>query len=284
MLFASVFGLQKKTLLYAEQFFMIGSRMCLAGVIMLMYLKITQKIKKIQIKHYSLFISLSIYNIFLTNTFEIYGLNKIESSTTCLIYSISPFIAAFINFIVFKEKINHYQIFGLIIGIFGILIGTQKNIHLSLIKISKSEISIFLGVICNVIGWIQLKKLLNLNYSPILINSVSMLLGGILITFQSYLIGEQWNPLPIKNSTQFLNLTIITCIISNLICYNLFAFLLKKFSVTFMNFTGLLTPLFALMFGHIFLNEKITIYYLLSIPVLFIGLIIFYKKENTQIS
>jgi len=107
-----------------------------------------------------------------------------------------------------------------------------------------------------------------------------MLTGGILILVQSYIIGENWNPLPIINFKIFMTYTIITCLISNIICYNLFGYLLKYFSTTFMTFAGLVTPFFASFFGHIFFNENITIYFLISITIFFLGLIIFYKEEK----
>lgn len=281
ILYASVFTLQKKIIENTEPLFAIGSRMFLAGIIILFYILYKNEKFSIKKNHLYSFFLLSLYNIYLTNVFEIYGLCKIESSKACLIYSLAPFLSFFITQFSLKEKITKKKILGLFIGLVGILIGTKNTEQKTLFTYNNGEFMIILAVFFSIIGWIQLKKILNLNYSLFLANGISMITGGTFILIHSFLNGENWiyNNLN-SNIKSYLSLTTITIIISNLICYNLFSFLLKKFSVTFMNFTGLITPIFAGIFGYIFLQEKITIYFLTSIPIIFIGLIIFYKEEK----
>ncbi len=282
MFYGSIFTLQKKIIENTEPFFTIGSRMVIAGILILTYIKFKYKKFNIKKNHYYYFFLLSFYNIYLTNILEIYGLSKLESSKVCLLYSLSPFLSFIVAAFSLKEKITKKKILGLFIGLIGILIGTKntEQSFTSIIKKKEGELATILAVFFSVIGWIQLKKLLNLNYSPILSNGISMFFGGIFILIHSALKKENWISLDTTSNTmQYLLLTLITIIISNLICYNLFGFLLKKFSVTFMNFTGLITPIFAEILGKIFLNEKVTIFFFLSIPIIFLGLIIFYKEE-----
>ncbi|HIH2762251.1 MAG TPA: hypothetical protein ACYCC8_00935 [Candidatus Azoamicus sp.] len=79
-----------------------------------------------------------------------------------------------------------------------------------------------------------------------------MFFGGILILIHSYLLDESWNTLLITEYKNFFYYTLLTSLISNIICYNLFGYLLKYFSTTFMTFTGLITPFFASFFGLFF--------------------------------
>jgi drug/metabolite transporter (DMT)-like permease len=283
VLFASIFTLQKKTLSTAEPFFTIGSRMFIAGLILLLYTKYKYKeqIKTLK-KHYLTLFLLSLYNIYLTNVFEIYGLTYIDSSKVCLIYSLSPFFSLLLTHFIIHENITKKKILGLLIGLLGIFIGIQttKNNGLFTLTLKKEELSIIFAVLFSTIGWIQLKKIIILNYNIITANGISMFFGGILILLHSLIFGENWNILPIINVKNYLILTLTTIIISNVICYNLFGFLLKKFSVTFMNFAGLTTPIFAGIFGYIFLQETITIFFIISIPIIFLGLLIFYGEEK----
>jgi len=107
-----------------------------------------------------------------------------------------------------------------------------------------------------------------------------MFFGGIFILMTSFFTNENWNPIPVNDISNFLSFTILTAIISNIICYNLFGYLLKYFSATFMTFSGLMTPFFAAFWGHFFLNENITWHFFLSVIIFFIGLLIFYMEEN----
>lgn len=282
-LFASIFTFQKINLEYAEPFFLMGSRMLIAGLILLIY---TKKIKKTKIiinkKDIKFFIYLSIYNIYLNSVLEIWGLAKLNSSKVCLLYSLSPFLTAIISFIILKEKTNFKKIIGITIGFLGLLpiIGENSINIAKSFYITQAEISIILAVISSVLGWIFLKKIINLGYCIIMANGISMSLGGLLILINSFIFGENWNYLPIINIKNFIIITIITIIISNIICYNLFGYLLKTFSTTFMTFSGLTTPFFASLFGWVFLNEKITTNFFISIFIFLIGMIIFYIEET----
>lgn len=285
-LFASIFSLQKRGLIYAEPFFLIGCRMMFAGffIILIIFLFNRKKLK-INSKHFLLFVYLAVFNIYLTNSFEIWGLKNMSSSKACLIYSLSPFFTAFLAFFILKEKLTLKKILGMLIGFLGLLpiiyFKTLEEIKVeNILFFSFSEISLLLAVFFSVLGWIFLKKILTLGYSFLIANGFSMFLGGVLILCNSYFLGEKWTPFPIINMEKFLFYTIITCIISNIICYNLFGYLLKYFSATFMTFSGLMTPFFAAFFGWFFLNEKITSNFFLSIFIFFIGLVIFFLEEK----
>jgi drug/metabolite transporter (DMT)-like permease len=281
-LFASIFTLQKATLLYSEKFFLVGSRMFAAGVVLLFYTIIKYKNLYINKEHITLLISLTLYNIYLTNILEIWGLSQIQSTKTCMIYSLSPFISAIIGYYTLKETLNRNKIIGLSIGLIAVLLNTEKIPTIGKTHLNYAELSVLLAVLTSVYGWCLLKKLLEYGYSPLLLNGISMFIGGSLILIHSYIVGEKWEPIPVSNILIFTKLTCVTCIISNIICYNLFGFLLKKFSITFMNFAGLTTPLFASIFGYIYLHEVITIWYYTSLTILVIGLIIFYKEEKIR--
>jgi drug/metabolite transporter (DMT)-like permease len=55
--------------------------------------------------------------------------------------------------------------------------------------------------------------------------------------------------------------------------------LLKRFTATFMSFAGLVTPIFASLFGYIWLQEVITWHFLVSIALFSVGLVVFYREE-----
>jgi drug/metabolite transporter (DMT)-like permease len=107
-------------------------------------------------------------------------------------------------------------------------------------------------------------------------NGTSMLIGGLFALLHSFVV-DTW--LPVSQFTPFATGTLSLVIISNLLCYNLYGWLLKKFTATFLSFIGLSTPLFAALFGYFFLNETVTWHFFISIAVLSLGLWIVYREE-----
>jgi drug/metabolite transporter (DMT)-like permease len=109
-----------------------------------------------------------------------------------------------------------------------------------------------------------------------------MTIGGVLALVHSYFSGESWQPIPVSEIQPFVINFLIICLISNIICYNLYGFLLKRFTATFMAFAGLVSPFFASLYGYIFLNECITWHFFASIVMFSLGLILFYQDEIKQ--
>jgi len=287
-LFASLFTFSKIALDFSEPFFLIGSRMALAGVLLLGHQFIFNRNQfNFKKKHLITLFTLGLISIYITNIAEIWGMQYMSSAKACLIYSLSPFVAALVAYIVLKESMNTKKWLGLCIGFIGLLpilgiksVTSEFIYNLSLF--SWPEIAMLIAVLGSVYGWILLKKLINeYHFSPIMANGMSMLIGGVLALIHSYISGESWSPIPVigDNTFALMQCAIWMTLISNIVCYNLYGYLLTKYSATFMSLAGLITPLFASLFGWYFLNETITWHFYISIILFSIGLFIFYKEE-----
>lgn len=285
-LFAGVFTIAKTGLDYAQPFFLVGSRMFLAGLIMLAYQFFYNREKFIFNKvHFWRILRLSLFNIYLTNVFEFWGLKYLTSFKTCFIYSLSPFVSAILSYFMFSEKMSLKKWIGLIIGFTGFLpiliygsSPTEEQAG-SLFFLSWAEIAVMLAAISSVYGWILLKQLVQENdYSPFMANGLSMTLGGMMaLTHSSFV--ETWDPLPVTQFLPFLECALLLIAVSNLICYNLYGYLLKHYSATFISFAGFTTPLFTALFGWFFLGEVVTWPFYISTAIVFSGLYTFYQEE-----
>jgi len=285
-LFGSLFGLNKGTLAYSEPFFLIGSRMFFAGLLLVGHQLIFNRCNlSIKLSHIIPLFLLGFLSIYLTNVAEIWGLQHMISAKACLIYSLSPFIAPLIAYLVLKETLNSKKWLGLIVGFLGLIpvfmINSESEQLIGdIASISFAEIALLIAVSCSVYGWTLLKKIINdYQYSPLMANGISMLLGGALALIHSYFSGESWAPVPVTELKPFIQNTLWMCLISNIICYNLYGYLLKRYSATFMAFAGLVTPFFASLFGWFFLGEMITWHVFASIALFSIGLVLFYQGE-----
>lgn len=282
-LFGSIFTLGKASLSYASPFFIIGSRMAVAGLLMIVYQLIKDRSAfKLDMRGWVSVGLFAFLGMYVTNVCEFWSLQFITSSKTCFLYSASPFISALLSYLILKEKMSRKRWWGLIIGFVGlipiILSGVTSQIGGFLI-FTWPEIILLLGITTSVLGWIFLKKTVSHQTINLFVaNGLGMLIGGIFALGHSYFV-ETWAPLPIFELAGFLKTTAALLVISNLLAYNLYGFLLKRYSATFMAFAGLSTPFFASFFGWFFLKEVIPWPFWVGLTILFSGLMLFHQEE-----
>ncbi len=290
---SSVFTLGKWTLGFGAPLFLTACRMLFAGALLVGYAWIKQKGKipltKMQIASFCL---LGVFSIYLTNSLEFWGLQHLSAAKTCFIYSLSPFFSALFSYIHFGEKMNGKKWIGMVIGFCGFLpvLSLQSGeggLLQNLGGFSLAELAVIAAAIFSVYGWVLLRLLVKeKEHSPLIVNGFSMLFGGMLSLIHS-LLADSWTPLPLyhmdsSHTWGFLQGVISMTLISNILCYNLYGYLLKKYSATFLSFMGLLSPIFASFTSWIFLGESLSPIVFVSTGVLFIGLFLLYQEEKKQ--
>lgn len=285
-LFGSVCSVAKLSLNYASPLFIVGSRMLLSGIVLITYHWIRYpKLYKFEPKQFYLFLLLGIFNIYFTNVFVFYALEEMDSFKACFIYNLSPFISALFSYFVFSETLSRNQWLGLMIGFLGFMFLVIDDFLLEdLSTFSSGHLIMLFSVISSVYGWILMRQLVfEKGYSATFANGFGMVIGGGLALMHSYF-SEKWDPLPVFDFVGFLECSLFLLFISNFVCYNLYGYLLKKYTATFLSFAGFLTPLFTAFFSWIFLEEIVTWHFLLAFFTVFIGLVLFSKNEQPSMS
>jgi drug/metabolite transporter (DMT)-like permease len=286
---SSVFAIGKIALPFSTPFFLTGSRMLLGAIFLLGYMAIYKRSDFIMKgkQWFSLFL-LGFFSIYLTNILEFWGLQYLSAAKTCFIYSLSPVCTAILSYVHFKEKINKMKWVGLGIGFIGVLpvLFTQTGSEdlFSTSFLSLPTLAIIGAVIASVYGWILLRvNLKNTQISPLMANGTSMLFGGLLATLHSGLV-DSWSPLPITaghTGSVFGNVLLMT-LLFNVLCYNLYGMLLRRFTATFLSFVALLSPVFASINGWLFLGEAFSWTILASTAIVSSGLSLVYYAELKQ--
>lgn len=284
-LFASVFTIGKVGLEYSAPLFLVGSRMLFAGILMVGYQYVTnRKAFYIQPKHYIPLFLLALFNIYLTNILEFWGLQYLPSFKACFLYSLSPFISALFSYFMFSETLGTKKWVGLIVGFISfipILLNQTSAEELAghISVFSWPELAVIGAAVASVYGWILLKRLVqDQECTPNMANAVSMVIGGTMALGNSWLV-EEWNPVPVFDVVPYLECTFLLIIISNFMGYNLYGYLLKHFSATFLSFAGFMTPMFSALFGWLILGEVVTWPFYVSAIGVFSGLFLFYREE-----
>lgn len=286
---SSVFSLGKIALAFSSPLFLTGFRMLAAAVLLLGYLAIRKRscfvMKKKQ--WFSLFL-LGLFSIYLTNILEFWGLQHLSAAKTCFIYSFSPLFTMLLSYFHFKEKINGRKWLGLAISFVGILpvlftqTGSEELFQTSFL--SWPTLAVIGAVLCSVYGWILLRiNLKNTEISPFMANGTSMLFGGTMALCHSFF-SDSWSPIPIASGhiPDVVQITLIMTFLYNIVCYNMYGMMLRRYTATFLSFVGLLSPIFASLNGWIFLNEPLSWVLFVSTGVVSIGLSLVYYAELKQ--
>ncbi len=287
---SSVFSLGKWVLEICPPLFLTASRMLIAGVILVGFLLFTNRSAlKLSLKQIASLALLGLFSIYLTNAFEFWGLQQMTAAKTCFFYSLSPFFAALFSYLHFGERMNNRKWLGMAVGFAGFVpvLMAQKGadeLVSSLGMISWPELAVLAAALCSVYGWTLLRLLVkDQDISPWTANGVSMVIGGLMALGHSWLV-ESWNPLPVaaENTGVFLKGILLMTFISNILCYNLYGMLLKRFTSTFLSFMGLLSPIFASLNSWLLLGEPLSPVILFSTGVVSIGLWLVYSAELKQ--
>lgn len=235
---------------------------------------------------WKLLILVALFNVAITNAFEFWGLQYMNAGKTCLIYSLAPFVAALFAYIFGTEEMTLKKWLGLIVGMLALspmmlepwMEEAQNEVNALEFL---AEGALLVSAITCVIGWHFVKKLTIGHQVPdAVVNGYSFLLAGVMCLIPSFLF-ENWNPVPVMVWKDFIWTLLYIVVIHNLICYSIYAASLHRFSITFMMFAGLSNPIFAGLFGWVFLGEEITYTFMIAFIGIAAGLAIFSLDERS---
>ncbi len=296
LLFASTFTLGKAALFYIPPILFVGIRMIIAGIILLAGQYFFHRPQwRFDWRDVSSFFHIALFLIFIAFVGEFWALQYVTASKTALLYSMSPFITALFAYLLLREQLTPKQWLGLGIGFIGFLPiltnqGSAEIVTKHIWFLSMPELLLLISVVSSCYGWIVMKYLVvQRDYSPIMVNGIGMLGGGVMAFCSSLLIEGKphifVNNQPLIFTPFIYSLGIVIfytgalILIANVICFNLYSHLLRRYSATFISFAGFTTPIFAAFLDLIFLNERIPLAFYLTMGMVFIGLWIFYQDE-----
>ena len=229
----------------------------------------------------------SVYTIYLTNWLEFVALEHLTPAKTSFLYNLYPFVSALLAVTYLREKLAGKKWLGIGIGLIGsvpLLISpdaADPDLYKYLGLVSGPELALLLSVIVCPLGWIFIQRAVcEKECDSVMANSVTMLIGGVMALVHSG-ITETWHPIPVTNIPWFLITTGGLIVVSNLICNTLYIELLKKYTVTFLSFTGFITPIVTAVFDWLFFGYGVPVTFYVSMSIMFIGFYIFYRAEES---
>lgn len=279
--------LRKIILDCTQPLFFQGIRLTIAGIILLGYLYFYNRpLLRFQRKDIGLFFQASLFFSYLSYVLAVITLDDLSSARFAFMFNLSPFITALICFFYLHEALNRKEIASLIIGFIGFMpllfVGTQDGID-SVSFFSIPGLQLFLSTIAYAYGWIVVSQLVKKkNYSPLLVTGIAFFCGGVATLLTSFIFENWFVVAPVSDIFKFTTYLIAIIFISEIIASNMYAALLKRYSVTFLSFAGFLYPLFSALLGWLFLQEKITYNFFISATIVGLALYLFQLSEKDK--
>lgn len=281
---ASTFTIAKVAVGYADPLFLIGVRMVVSAPLMFLVHRL-QKNNSFRMAKPDLgtFILVALFHIFIPFVGEFWALQFMSSAKTAITYSLTPFIAAILSYIILRKKISSKQTLGLVVGLLGLLPILISGDEVDLIQgeffmISLPEIVLLLAVTSASYAWFLVAELMKKGYGISYINGVAMLIGGLLSLIVWYFNAGDVSPIRGDLSAFFL-WTGLLVLVANVISYNFYGWLLRHMSITLMSAIGFLCPIFASLYGLILLNEQLGLTHLAALIMVGVGIWLFYREE-----
>lgn len=253
-------------------------RFFIGGLILLPIALKNIKSKNIRMtwQDFLLLVLIGLTNVVFSMSFLQLGINMTSASLSAVIFSSNPLFVMIVASFVLGEKLNSTKIYGLILGIIGLVIVFYKQLNVGgnhLVGIILLVLSSITYGIYTVIG-----KKFTVKYDSVVMNSFSFIIGSLMLLpillYNKYPVFN----LPLKAIPQMLYLTVFVTGIA----YYTYFLGLSSVNTGVGSMVFFAKPVLASIIASIFLSEKITIQLVIGTIVILIGIFIV-QKDNIAI-
>lgn len=255
-------------------------RFFIGGLILLPIALKNIKSKNIRMtwQDFLLLVLIGLTNVVFSMSFLQLGINMTSASLSAVIFSSNPLFVMIVASFVLGEKLNSTKIYGLILGIIGLVIVFYKQLNVGgnhLVGIILLVLSSITYGIYTVIG-----KKFTVKYDSVVMNSFSFIIGSLMLLpillYNKYPVFN----LPLKAIPQMLYLTVFVTGIA----YYTYFLGLSSVNTGVGSMVFFAKPVLASIIASIFLSEKITIQLVIGTIVILIGILIVQKDNLTFFS
>lgn len=251
-------------------FISVGLRFTLASILIL----IVMKFRNVKIQMDT--VALRLYFIMGFGSFVIpFGLvywaeQFVPSGLAAVLFAVYPFfVVLFSYFAIPSEVIGFYRIFGIVFAFTGIVTIFYDGLNIDVTSYFWGMSAIVLSGIMQAGNAVTLKKYghhlhpLSMNFIPMMMAGISMLIIGVLVEDTSKLIFD---------SKAFFSVIYLAAI-GTVMTFTSYYWLLKRVSVILLSLIAFITPILALIIGWIFFTEKLSDRVLIGSVLVLFGLL-----------
>lgn len=195
----------------------------------------------------------------------------IPSGWISVVFGLSPLITGLFAYLwLGEEKITLTQLIGMLLGVGGLLVMFGNSADMSG-AVVYGMCGILFGVTVHSISAVMVKRI-NADIPAIVQTAGGLLVATPLFDMTWYLFDGVWPPdLPLKASVSILYLAIFGSVLG----FALYYFVLKRLAATQVALITLITPVGALLLGHLIQNEPLTLTIILGTALILCGLALY---------
>lgn len=199
-----------------------------------------------------------------------WGLQEVESGIAALLMGTTPFMAMVLgHFFTSDEKINLYKVFGVILGLCGILVvvGPSMVLGLGSAKFS-SQVTIICGAWCYVIAGFIMRRV---DMKPLDFTVIALGAGSVMLILSALIMEGVPDQLP---ANRIMLALLWLGVFPTGFTYLLRFYLVKKVGVGTFALAMNTIPVFGIIFGSVFLGEAVTIETMIALSLVIGGLLV----------
>lgn len=280
VIWGSTYLLNKIAVQEISPLFLSSTRFTLAGFLILIIARILKLPLKITKKQFLNNLLAGFLFLVYGNGVFVWALQYVDSSFAALEASSLPLVVLILMRIMYGKKIHKMSLLGVFLGIIGIyLLISQQDVTNG----ENSLLGVFMIATC-IISWAFASIFVSKAdmHSSYFVNSgYQMFTAGILLSFFSLLIGEEWKSPFLWNSST-INSMILLVIFGSIVAFTSFNFLLKKVSPEKVSTSSYVNPLIALVLGWYVLDENITLQSIIAAIILLLGVYFINSNKNIK--
>jgi drug/metabolite transporter (DMT)-like permease len=284
LILASTFTIAKKVLSYSPYLFLLTARVLVGGIFLVASMHVMKKISWQAVwRDRWLFILAGFLHIYIAFLFEFWSLQYLTSAKTALMYAITPFVAAVLSRILYKERLSALKWAGIGIGTLSLLpiLSLQVTGFSEFLYFSLPEAVLCTAVVSACAAWFVVKELMARGHHLVTVNGIAMLIGaGFFLPTLLLIEPCAWQQ--VSSWPAFMGWLALLIFLSQVVSYNLYSWLLTRYSITFMTLCGFLCPLFSAALGAAWLGELIPWQYWISLCGVVCGLVLFTTRVGAK--
>ncbi len=208
-----------------------------------------------------------------------FGIIKVQSNLAAILMSTAPIFAAILSHLFIPdEKINFLKFLGILVGFLGIVFLFSDDLLINSSNIFYAFM-VILGPAFYTLGGLFSLRLKHVKNEVV---TSSILVWAVMILLPIMFFFE--NPLNLRPSLETTISLFYLGVVATAIAWLMRFYILKKNGLVFQSQVAYIIPIFGLIFGYIFLQEKITYKIIVALIAVLISTYLIEKSKKTKSS
>ena len=252
-------------------------RLILSSSLLWLVMALLKKTQKIERSDVRLFFIAAFFEPFLYFIGESYGLLRVSPTICSAIVATIPLFAPIAAFFMLKERISTMNIVGLVVSFLGVIL-MLINKNLELTASVSGLLFIFMAVVVAVFYSVALKKLADKYNALTVVGTVNSI--GILYFIPFVLLFERNSLASLLPVSNYIVPLLLLAVLASSLSYVLYTYSVSKLGVARSNVYTNTIPVFTACFSYFLIHEEITVFKIIGIVIVILGLILSQIKTS----